>query len=68
MASNIPIGTACRGEQICGKCLFKAEPSENISKESTAEKDCKARNNIPENFRLACYASLTGDILLSYPN
>ena len=60
MNAHIPIGTACRGDQICGKCVFQAEPKEHISPEDDSERDCKSRNSVPSGFRLACFATIFG--------
>lgn len=51
---NLPIGTACNGSQICGRCLVKVTPNAHVSTETTLEKKCKVRNNVPEGYRLAC--------------
>ena len=66
--AKVPIGTACGGEQICGKCIFKAEPMAHISQESLSEQNCKDRNNVPSEFRLACHVTITDDITLTYPS
>jgi ferredoxin len=66
--ASVPVGTACRGSQICGKCTVIASPSSNISRETTTERLCKHKNNVPKRFRLSCCCTVLGDIDIILPN
>ena len=56
------VRTDCGGEGICGKCLVRATPAENLSPPTPAELDILDRNEMNEGMRLACQAELRGPV------
>lgn len=65
---SVPVGTACRGAQICGKCIVLIDSNDGLSEETEAEKERKRKNNIPNKFRLSCFCTVRGNVKLLYPS
>ena len=61
------IRSDCGGEGICGKCLVRAEPAENLSPPTPAELDLLEQSELDQGLRLACQAGLLGPVEASVP-
>lgn len=51
---DIPIRADCGAKGICGKCLVKAEPDENLSPLRELELNILTPHQKPGSYRLAC--------------
>lgn len=61
--AEIPVASSCGGEGICAKCRLKiVAGAENLSTESTAEKDLREHHGIPAGERISCQTLVLGDV------
>jgi ferredoxin, 2Fe-2S len=65
LEQKIPVASSCLGEGVCSKCRVKVvSGAENLSPETEKEKTLRARNKIPDGFRISCQTTLQGDVTL----
>lgn len=64
---GIPIRADCGAEGVCGKCLVKAEPEENLSPLTELELDLLTAHQKAGSYRLACQARIRGPLTVTIP-
>jgi len=61
--AGLPLATACRGDALCGRCgVTPLTGGSALSPEDAQEARAKRRNRIAPGQRLACRASVSGDL------
>jgi ferredoxin len=64
VAAGLPIARSCGAEGVCAKCALQiVAGAEHLSPEAPDETRIKARNRIEPALRLACRATLCGDVI-----
>lgn len=59
--ASAPVGNACGGTGICGRCLVRPlRGLENLAPLTAAERALEREGRLPEGFRLACQAIVRG--------
>lgn len=65
-ANNIPLGSSCGGDCICGWCRVEViEGVENLSTLDDCESKIRLRIGLKPNERIACAAKVLGDIVIT---
>ena len=67
MNAHIPIGTACRGDQICGKCVFQAEPKSTFHPKTIPNETVISKRRAVR-LQIGLFATISDDITLTYPS
>jgi ferredoxin len=68
VAAGLPIARSCGADGVCAKCGLRiVAGSESLSPESEAETRIKTRNRIASDLRLACRATITGNLTATAP-
>jgi ferredoxin len=63
IAAGLPIARSCGAEGVCAKCALSiVEGAEHLSPEAPDETRLKARNRVEPADRLACRATLCGNV------
>jgi len=61
--AGMPVASACGAFGLCGRCGMQVlAGGEELSAEMPGEADAKQRNRIAPQLRLACRASVWGDV------
>lgn len=63
-ATGLPVGTACEGGGICGRCALRVLQG-GLSPETAAERAVKRANAIGDDARLSCLAQVEGDVTVT---
>jgi ferredoxin len=64
--ADLPVGSACRAEGICGRCGLRIlSGAENLSRESPLEQRVKRANRIDPALRLSCLARIRGPVTVT---
>jgi uncharacterized 2Fe-2S/4Fe-4S cluster protein (DUF4445 family) len=64
---DIPLRSDCGGKGTCGKCIIMADPPENLTPASPAEKKILSKSSAAGSARLACQAKITGPVTITIP-
>lgn len=65
LEKQIPVASSCLGRGVCSKCKITIlAGAENLSSETTAERDLRKRNDISDDCRISCQTQVWGDILI----
>ncbi len=65
LKENIPVASSCSGQGVCVKCIVTViEGSENLSPQTTEERDLAEVHDLDRKTRISCQAQVTGDITL----
>ena len=67
MRHGAQIRSDCGGEGICGKCLVRVGPAENLTPPTPAELDVLEPGELNQGMRLACQARLMGPVRAFMP-
>jgi 2Fe-2S ferredoxin len=63
LSAQLPVASSCHGEGVCSKCHIRiVDGKENISAETTLEKNLKAKNKINPEHRISCQTLVLGPI------
>lgn len=66
IAAGLPIARSCGAEGVCAKCaLCVVEGGEHLSPEAADETRIKQRNRVDAVLRLACRATIHGDVTVT---
>ncbi|HEY3426162.1 MAG TPA: ASKHA domain-containing protein [Negativicutes bacterium] len=64
---GVDIEAPCGGTEICGKCKIKIEAGVNVSPVTEKEKKMLNPEELAEHYRLACCATIQGDLSVFVP-
>lgn len=68
IGAGLPIARGCGAEGLCGRCGLRIlEGGDRLSPEPPAEADVKRRNRVAPELRLACRATIHGDVTVAAP-
>ena len=63
LAAGLPVARSCGADGVCGRCgLAIVAGGEHLSQESADETRIKQRNRVDAALRLACRATIHGDV------
>lgn len=63
IAAGLPVARSCGADGVCARCgLAILEGGEHLSPERADETRIKQRNRVDERLRLACRATIHGDV------
>jgi ferredoxin len=66
IAAGLPIARSCGAEGMCGRCGVRVlEGAAHLSPEAPDETRIKQRNRVDPELRLACRASIGGDVTVT---
>ncbi len=66
--AGLPVASSCFGRGICTKCRVQiVDGAENLTPETSFEKEFRRRNRIAEGFRISCQVSVEGDVTVDTP-
>jgi 2Fe-2S ferredoxin len=66
--AGLPVASACGADGLCGRCGMRVLAGEaHLSAETPGESRIKQRNRIAPELRLACRASVGGDVEVTAP-
>ena len=67
-AAGVPLGAACDGDGICGRCALRVQPAgPPLPPPSPAEARTLARQEVAPGERLACFLTVDADLTLHAP-
>jgi ferredoxin len=64
--AGLPMASGCGAEGLCGRCGLRVlSGAEHLSPETDGEAEAKRRNRVDDGLRLACQATVAGDVEVS---
>lgn len=64
--AGLPIASACSANGLCARCGIRVIAGENsLSDETHSESETKRVNRIDSELRLACMATVSGDVTIT---
>lgn len=64
--NNIPIGSSCSGEKVCGKCWIEIVHSDNsLYMPTDKEKRILEKQKLKDKFRLSCFLKVNSNIIIN---
>jgi len=66
---GIDLTSICGGHTLCGKCKVIVEKGrDHLSKRTETEKKLLSKNELNKDYRLACVATINGDLIVTIPS
>ena len=67
--AGLPLGSSCDGDGVCGRCgVIILAGADALSPEGPLEARVKAANRVAASERLACLATVSGDVVVTARN